>query len=152
MNASKTLRKGGTATIGAMCLLLAAAGCYEHTYTVGAGAPNAPVAYDKWHQHWIGGLISPDQEVRVREVCASGDATIHQELTFLNGLVSALTGGIFTPMTVKVRCRNGRRTSVDLSADDVARIVADPGFLDRVNTLLPDRLSEVQQALDGLDR
>ena len=31
------------------------AACFEHTYTAGAGAPNAPVVYSRWHNRWLGG-------------------------------------------------------------------------------------------------
>ena len=47
-------------------LLLAGAGCYRHTYTVGAGAPAGPLVYDHWHHHWLWGIINPDRQVRSR--------------------------------------------------------------------------------------
>ena len=36
---------------------LMAAGCFEHTYTIGAGAPAGPVVYEEWQNQWLGGLI-----------------------------------------------------------------------------------------------
>ena len=38
-------------------LIVVAAGCYEHTYTIGAGAPAGPVVYGEWQSHWLAGLI-----------------------------------------------------------------------------------------------
>ena len=55
--------------IAALLLLVPLAGCFQHTYTVGAGAPTGRVAYSQWRHHWIGGLISPDHEMDVQEVC-----------------------------------------------------------------------------------
>ena len=87
--------------IAALLLFVPLAGCFQHTYTVGAGAPTEPVAYSQWRHHWIAGLISPGHEMDVQEVCPSGNATIHQEQTFLNGLVAVLTTGIYVPRTVQ---------------------------------------------------
>ena len=59
---------GTTATarsVFTLVILLFTAACYEHTYTMGAGAPHAPVVYERWHNHWLGGLISPDQEIEL---------------------------------------------------------------------------------------
>ena len=106
-------------------LLLACAGCYRHTYTLGAGAPAGPLVYDRWQHHWLWGLINPDRQLALKAVCASGDATIDTEMSFLNGLVNALTWGIYSPTTVKIRCA-GASANLELDAEDIARIVADP--------------------------
>ena len=126
-------------------LLLAGAGCYRHTYTVGAGAPAGPLVYDHWHHHWLWGIINPDRQVALKAVCASGDATIDNEMSFLNGLVSALTWGIYSPTTVKIRCA-GSSANLELDAEDIAQIVADPRFLSWVAEDAPGRLSEAREA------
>ena len=136
-------------TLGSLVNLLTTAACYEHTYTVGAGAPSGPVVYDVWRHHWLGGLIDPDHELEINQVCPSGDATVHEEWTFLNGLVTALTAGIYSPTTVTVRCRRGR-TDLRLSSDDVRRIAASEAFLERVVVVLPDRADAVREALAEL--
>lgn len=144
----KATCKGGR---GAAVLLVAmvASGCYEHTITVGAGAPVGPVIYDHWENFWLGGLIGHTR-VDVEEACPSGDATIIAKQTFLNGLVAGLTGGIYTPTTLQIRCRDGRRAFIELSGDDVAMIVQDARFRAWVEQELPDRLDEVAAAQDRL--
>jgi hypothetical protein len=126
-------------------LAFAAAACYEHTYTVGAGAPGGVLVHDQWRHHWLWGLIDPSKELVLRDICPSGDATIETEMSFLNGLVSALTSGIYSPTTVQVRCAD-RRATLDLEAEDVARIVSDPAFLSWVGEVAPDRLTEARSA------
>jgi hypothetical protein len=126
-------------------LLLTGVGCYKHTYIVGAGAPDAALAHDEWRHHWLWGLINPDKELALAKVCTSGDATIDTEMTFLNGLVSALTSGIYSPTTVRVRCAAGS-VHLELQPEDVARIVTDPRFLTWVAEDAPARLAEVRQA------
>jgi hypothetical protein len=123
-------------------MLLSTAACYEHTYNTGAGAPNTPVVYQSWRNHWLGGLISPDQEIAIAEMCPSGNATIREEVSFLNGLVSALTGEIYATTTVEVRC-DTRSADLDFSAADVERIVTSPGFFAWVVATAPDLLEQL---------
>jgi hypothetical protein len=130
-------------------LLLASAACYEHTFTVGGGAPHGPVVYDHWQNYWLGGLIGHTR-IDVEQLCRSGRATIEAKQTFLNGLVAALTSGIYSPTTLKVRCADGRRADVELTEEDVARIVADPAFMQWVGQDLPERREEVAAAQAAL--
>ena len=124
-------------------LLLTLAGCFQHTYTVGSGAPTAPVVSDEWRHHWLWGLISQEQELEVQRLCGgTSNATIYQEQTFLNGLVGALTGGIYVPRTIQVRCATGW-ADVDLNEDELRRITSDPIFLDWVAAVLPGRVTDV---------
>jgi hypothetical protein len=100
--------------------------------------------YDEWRHHWLGGLINPEHELELQQVCPGArDATIHQEQSFVNGLVSALTAGIYAPRTVQVRCATGRADIV-LSEEELRRITLDPMFVDWVKAVLPGRVPEVR--------
>jgi hypothetical protein len=147
------MEKGRAArrSVIAIAAAFAVAGRYEHTFTVGAGAPTGPVMYDHWENFWLGGLIG-HKKVDVTEMCPSGDATIETKQTFLNGLVSGLTSGIYTPLTLKIRCASGRRAAVGLTSEDVAAVVRSPQFLEEVARSAPERLDEVLGALEELDR
>ena len=147
MDRSMTMRLGST--LVAVALVAGLAGCYEHTVTVGAGAPVGPVVYDHWENFWLAGLIGHVQ-VDVKKMCPSGDATIYARQTFLNGLVSGLTSGIFTPTTLTVRCADGRRSEEELSAEDVADLAASPRLLDWVDQVMPGRHAEVAVAQAAL--
>jgi len=147
---STTKRGSGGTILICVVLMLGLAGCYEHTFNVGRGAPYAPVVEDNWQNFWLGGLIG-HYRLDVAQMCPSGDATIEAKQTFLNGLVAALTSGIYTPTTVKVRCRTGRRADVDLSAEDVETLIGDPVFVDWVGHDMPERLDEVVSAVAELD-
>jgi len=138
-----------TWSVTAGLLALAFAGCYEHTVTIGSGAPMGPVVYDHWESYWLAGLIG-HTKVDAEGICPSGDATIVAKQTFLNGLVAALTGGIYTPTTLEIRCRGGRRTHLELSADEVEDVVRDARFLAWVAEDLPDRLADATSAQERL--
>ena len=132
-----------------MGLLVVFAGCYEHTFTVGQGAPTGPVVYSEWHNSWLGGLIG-ERNLDIDQMCPSGNATIHDEQSFLNGLVAALTAGIYTPTEVKIRCDRGRPVGLDLDEGEVMSILSAPEFLERVEQVMPERLGEAERAVHAL--
>lgn len=134
-------------------LVVLLGGCYEHTYSIGTGAPAGAIVYDEWKHHWLAGLISPSHEMDIQTMCPSGNVTIHNEQTFLNGLVSGLTGGIYSPTTVKVRCDLGGSADLDLGRGEIEGIVLNSRFLERVEELTPELLAEASEArAAALDR
>lgn len=136
-----------------MCLivLLSGTACVKHTFTVGEGAPQGEMVYRHWHHHWIFGLIG-DENLAIAKICPSGNATIHEETSFLNGLIEVLIGGIYTPTTVTVMCDGGEVATVALQEEQILRIVNDPVFLLLVEERLPERLEEVVIAMEQQER
>ena len=134
----------------ALTLIIVTTGCFEHTYTMGQGASAAPVVYDEWHSQWLGGLIG-ERNLDINVLCPSGNATIHDEQSFLNGLVTVLTTGIYSPTTVKVRCEGGRSADVDLSRQEVIGIITAPAFLERIEAMVPERIEEARLGRQTLD-
>ena len=49
----------------------------------------------------------PPPELTVSEQCPNGMAKVETRQSFLNGLVSALTYSIYTPVETKVTCASG---------------------------------------------
>lgn len=75
--------------------------CYSYTTVVGDGSQgNQQIS--KWNHYLIGGLAPID--VSDPAVLAGGvqDYTVITEMSFVNGLVSALTGGIYAPTTTTI--------------------------------------------------
>ena len=137
----------GVMTMG---LLVSIAGCFEHTYTMGTGAPAGPVVYDEWQNQWLAGLIG-DRNLEVQQVCVSGNATVRDEQSFLNGLVSVLTGGIYTPTTVTIRCDSGRSVDLELDEGELMTILESPILMDVIEEQMPERLAEAQEGLRALE-
>jgi len=131
-----------------LALAFALVGCYKHTYNVGAGAPNGKVVYEKWHSHWFFGIIGVT-ELDIKEICQSGDATIHDEVSFLNGLVGAFVGIIYYPTTATIQCKGGNRAELDLTTDQMAKIVTDPGFLYWVEDVAPESMNDAMKAVQN---
>lgn len=138
----------------ALILTLVLGACFQHTYTLGSGAPEGEIVYKNWHHHWLFGTIRPklQKELDVERFCSSGNATIHEEVSFLNGLIDVLIGIVYSPTTVEIRCDNGETARLELTEEEVTAIATDPLFLEVVAELAPERLRETRLALSRLDR
>ena len=78
------------------------AGCYHATVET-SRPPSGVVVERPWAHSFIGGLVPPSA-VEVTDRCPNGVARVDSELSFLNLVVGALTGGIYTPMSIRVQC------------------------------------------------
>ncbi len=147
-----TMKTSRLAILAAAALALALTGCLQHTVSIGTGAPEGALVYKNWHHHWLFGLIRPEhqEELDLAAVCPSGNATLHEETSFVNGLVDALTWFIYSPTTVTILCDDGTETEIALSAGDVSRVIHDPRFPELVAEVAPARLAEAQAALEDL--
>jgi hypothetical protein len=91
--------------VALLSIAILASGCYRATVDTGL-APQATPTHSEttWAHSWIYGLVPPST-VRAQEACQGGQATeVTTQIGFVHGLVSALTGGIYTPMEITVRC------------------------------------------------
>jgi len=92
-------------SLAMVVLLAASSGCYH--VTVVTGAPPATQKIDKgWQLSWVYGLVPPS-EISTKETCLQGVAKVETERSFVNGLVSAITYSIFTPMHASITCAAG---------------------------------------------
>ena len=131
-------------------VMAAFAGCHKHTYSVGNGASGGKLVYENnWTEHWFFGIIG-DTNVNIKEICPSGNATIHNEISFVNGLIGAFVGVIYFPTTVTVNCKGGGRSAdLQLNKDEMAAIVADPGFVHFVSDVAPELLAQAELAANN---
>lgn len=76
--------------------------CYTYTYTVGNG-PQTGVAVTEKNHYVIYGLapIKTSDPIKMAGGAANYQVTIQH--TFIDGLLNALTFGIYTPTTTTVR-------------------------------------------------
>jgi hypothetical protein len=85
----------------ALVLFLGTA-CFHQVVQTGRAAGSTVV--DKpWVPGWLWGLVAND-EIDVRQSCPMGVAVVETEQSFMNGLASAVTLGIFTPQHVRITC------------------------------------------------
>ena len=77
-------------------------GCFHQVVQTGNPA-GATVVDKQFVPGWLFGLV-PNTEVDVRKECPMGVAVVETETSFVNGLVGAVTLGIFTPQHVRITC------------------------------------------------
>ena len=65
--------------------------------------PSDVIIEEPWALSFVYGLIPP-ATIDASEKCKNGIAKVETELSFLNQLVSGLTGGLITPMHITVTC------------------------------------------------
>jgi hypothetical protein len=92
----------------ALAIVAGAGGCYTSLVKSGAPAAPATIEYDeKWHSGLIVGIAELSGPYDLSKICPNGWAEIKTETSFLNGLVQAVTWGIYNPQSVTVRCAGG---------------------------------------------
>jgi hypothetical protein len=133
-------------------------GCFSHTYKVGTGGNTASAPkYSEWQSHFVYGLIGGG-DVDVRSVCPSGNATVKNKISFVNGLIGSLVGVIYYPTTVEVYCadgaaaastKDGKTSSLVIPAADMREMARDPKVRAWVREVAPEKAAELDQIVDG---
>lgn len=95
-------------------------GCYNAKVSTGL-EPSNQVIEQSFASSWIYGLVPPSV-VEAQNQCQNGVAEVETKLSFLNMLVGNLTGGIYTPMYIKVTCAAGTRAEVSTDEHDIYTI------------------------------
>lgn len=75
--------------------------CYTYTSVVGEGAKGNQVV-TKWNHYVVYGLAPVDVSDSKAMSDGATNYTVKTEQSFVNGLVSALTFGLYTPTTTTV--------------------------------------------------
>ena len=75
--------------------------CYSYTSVVGKGAQGNSQT-TKWNHYVIYGLAPVGVSDSKQMADGAENYTVHTRQTFVNGLVSSLTFGIYTPTTTTV--------------------------------------------------
>jgi hypothetical protein len=100
---------------------------------VNTGLPAGSTTIDRpWTSTFIFGLV-PATPIDVRAQCTNGVAIVDTQMTFLNGLVGALTFGIYTPLSVSVTCASGGSAMRPGTAEVRANAGSDEAFAASVN-------------------
>lgn len=81
------------------CLTLSS--CYTYTFNVGRGAQGGATVTEKNH-YLIYGLVPMGTSDPTQMAGGASDYTVKVEHTFVDGLLNAITFGIYTPTTTTV--------------------------------------------------
>lgn len=103
-------------------LLLLSAGCYHASIESGM-KPGTNKIEEEWASGWAWGLVGP-QPIEAQSKCPAGLSKVETEHSFLNGLVGAVTLGIYTPMHLTATCAAGPNAGVPAPASPATPGVA----------------------------
>ena len=81
---------------------LALGACYHVTVDTGR-APNGQTIRQPFALGFIYGIVPP-KTVETASQCPNGVSKVESQMSFVNGLVNAITFGIVTPMQIDVAC------------------------------------------------
>lgn len=89
-------------SLALLCGAALLTGCF-HVTVVSGTAPSPTVVDYPWQHSFIYGIVPP-QELNMKDKCQNGVQKVETEASFLNGLVTAITSSIYTPIHVRVTC------------------------------------------------
>ena len=93
----------------AVATVLLATGCFHTTIETGLPA-GTEVISKPWANSFVYGLVPP-ATIETAAKCKSGVAKVETQISFMNGLVAALTWSLYTPMTITVTCASSSKMS-----------------------------------------
>ena len=112
-------------------LLLSAAlmlgGCYKIDYVRGAPSSAVPTS-TQWQHIGILGLFEFSDPVPLQNICPTGFARVHHEITVVNWLVTAAIGAVtagslswvYQHSTISVYCNSGQAFDVEVNESGMA--------------------------------
>ena len=108
--------------------LLFTGACYHATIETGT-APVAPLV-ERESMFWVDGLV-PTDPVELAGGCPDGVSRVETHHSVIDALANVLTLGLYTPMTITVRCGTGDGTGLPTvhGSSDVAASVAEAAAL-----------------------
>jgi hypothetical protein len=89
-------------------------GCYQAQVTTNR-TDGDTVVEKKWAASYLNGLVPATLDVS--DECPNGIAAAERDFPFLNGLVGAVTLGIYLPQNITVTCAAGGAMSTALPPD-----------------------------------
>jgi hypothetical protein len=91
-------------------LVLLACGCHNFTVVNGGkvAAPHPASGYDeRLHSAIIGDFVMIDQPVKLDALCPHGWASIDRQVTFFDGVLNMVGGGVYQADSLTVHCAHG---------------------------------------------
>jgi len=102
-----------------LALGLSVAGCYHAV--IETGRPQSGTRIEKkWAHGFLFGLVPPDA-IETASQCPNGVARVETQHSFLNQVAYAVTGGLYSPMTIEAFC------AAPGEQDDAAVLTYRPG-------------------------
>jgi hypothetical protein len=103
--------KGTAATLAAAFL---ATGCYTTRFQSNLAPGGAK--FEEKGNFFLWGLVG-EKEVDLKKMCPAGPARWQNQQTFVDGLIGAVTLGIYIPRTITVECTGAKAMMTPIDGD-----------------------------------
>jgi hypothetical protein len=103
--------KGTAATLAAALL---ATGCYTTRFQSNLAPGGAK--FEEKGNFFLWGLVG-EKEVDLKKMCPAGPARWQNQQTFVDGLIGAVTLGIYIPRTINVECTGAKAIMTPIDGD-----------------------------------
>jgi hypothetical protein len=103
--------KGTAATLSAVLL---ATGCYTTRFQSNLAPGGAK--FEEKGNFFLWGLVG-EKEVDLKKMCPAGPARWQNQQTFVDGLIGAVTLGIYIPRTINVECTGAKAIMTPIDGD-----------------------------------
>jgi hypothetical protein len=103
--------KGTAATLSAALL---ATGCYTTRFQSNLAPGGAK--FEEKGNFFLWGLVG-EKEVDLKKMCPAGPARWQNQQTFVDGLIGAVTLGIYIPRTINVECTGAKAIMTPVDGD-----------------------------------
>ena len=110
------------AVVAAVALSMAGCSTYRIGYRDATVAPGGQT-HEVSQNFFLWGLAGGDQ-VALDRLCSNGVASIDSERSFVDGVLSVITAGLYTPMTVRVQCTSGTSYQLERGPDGEVLVTA----------------------------
>ncbi len=127
---------------GVLFIALVFSGCYN-AKVITNQEPSAKTVENSFAHGFVFGLVGPT--VDVSEDCTNGVAKVETKLSFVNMLVSNLTFGLYTPMSVTVTCAAGNMSDNVESTDNRMMTLDENASQEEVQKTYQEAANEVMQ-------
>jgi hypothetical protein len=91
--------------LAGLVVVATATGCYKASFRT--GQPGGGATHSKKVSHFLWGAAGGG-EVDANAVCPDGVAGISEQKSFVDLLLSGLTGYLYSPTSVEIECAGGR--------------------------------------------
>jgi hypothetical protein len=94
-------------TLGALLIVSILSGCHKIYYHRAApmAANKNSATVNEWHHDGVFGLVEFSDPTDLKTYCSGSWKSVETENSFLTGLVSGVTYGLYTPRMANVMCK-----------------------------------------------
>jgi hypothetical protein len=111
---------GKTMIMGAL-VAMALSACSSHAIKYSTGKPAGGPVHQETEAFFLWGLAGGN-DIDLEQLCPTGVASIESRKGAGDAIMTWLTGGLYSPMSVEVQCASGSAHLIDLESGEASAV------------------------------